>query len=1019
MGLMRLLSVGVFLIGIVLASRALAVDPDRSLAQLHHTSWTLEDGAPPDIWAIAQSTDGYLWLGTGAGLFRFDGVRFEKYKPLSADFIPSANVTALCATAGGDLWIGYATGVIARLHQNRLSAFQIGMANASIAQIVEGEDRIIWAVTNRSMTRGLAKFTGGRWSVLGSGSGVPPGGIFNVLSTRAGDLWALADDHVLVLHRGSQHFESMAEPVSRNSRLVQTPDGRLWLSDGATGKIRTLPGLDAVGTGPAAVSLQPQPAIASGISRLIADRDGGLWGSYRAGGIFRIARPLATSEPTRSPAAEKFTLREGLTSDLATPIIEDREGNIWVGTNLGLDRFRMTNAVLAPGLPVTERYGFFTARGEHNTLYVASGEDLFKVYADRPADLVGHIGAAASFLYTDAASRIWIGTRNGLAVLQHGHIEPVELPPYASGFMLSWAEDSTGKVCISIVDKGVSCRSGTTWQPSQQPLDASHAAPSQILFDSHNRLWLDYDNRLAMLDGTRLREFSRANGLNIGGIDIVFRGNDDILVGGEFGVARFDGQRFVTLSSDQTPELSRITGIVQSADGTTWLNGIAGLVRIARTDLIDAFKHPERPFPNMVLTMADGLPGVAQMDSDTPTLLENTDGHIWITTNHGVAWLDPKRLVRNTVPPPVVIRSLSANGIEYAYPERLMLKKGTSNIQIDYTALSLTIPARVHFRYRLDGVDQDWVESGTRRVAFYTQLGPGHYSFRVIASNNDGVWNNTGATVLFAIPPTFIQSSLFRAFIVIAALVLVSVLYFMRVTQMTGRVRSRLEARLSERERIARELHDTLLQGFQGLLLRFQAAAEQIQPSSAARKPLEDALDLAEIVLSEGRGRVIDLRGGDQGDDMSELLVAAGKRALSQSMSGFSVVIEGTPRPVHPIVREEAIRIVDEALRNAAQHAQAEKIEISMTYQSRGLTLLVSDNGAGIDPKLLARGGRSNHFGLIGMRERAEKIQGNFTIASGIGAGTQITLFVPAYIAYSPNSTRGRGLFRRIHDFEA
>jgi signal transduction histidine kinase len=307
----------------------------------------------------------------------------------------------------------------------------------------------------------------------------------------------------------------------------------------------------------------------------------------------------------------------------------------------------------------------------------------------------------------------------------------------------------------------------------------------------------------------------------------------------------------------------------------------------------------------------------------------------------------------------------------------------------------------VHFKYKLEGSDSDWQDAGTRREALYTNLGPGSYTFQVIASNNDGVWNNAGATLHFEIAPAFYQTRWFDALCALAILGVLVVLYQIRIRQVAVQARGRLEARLAERERIARELHDTLLQGIQGLIWRFQAATDRIPPDVPAREMMEKSLDRADKLLAESRDRVKDLRPtAAEVADLAQALAAEGDQFAQLHPIPFRVSVQGIRRDLHPIVREEGFLIAREALGNAFRHAQARDIEAEVTYGDRALQVRVRDDGLGISSSVLQAGGRPGHFGLLGMRERAKKLGGHLDVWSKPGAGTEIDLRVPAKVAY-------------------
>jgi len=360
----------------------------------------------------------------------------------------------------------------------------------------------------------------------------------------------------------------------------------------------------------------------------------------------------------------------------------------------------------------------------------------------------------------------------------------------------------------------------------------------------------------------------------------------------------------------------------------------------------------------------------------------------------------------------VSVESLKVNGKETTPVDGLVLSTGSNDLEIDYTALSFVNPKKVLFRYKLEGHDSNWQEPGVRRQALYNDLPPGHYRFHVIACNNDGVWNETGNALNFFIAPTFYQTSWFRSLCVVAAIGLLRLFYLLRLKQATSQIQERLGARLEERERIARELHDTLLQGFQGLMLRFQAVLNALPNHEPAYQMMTKALDKADEILIEGRQSVRDLREEDTcGGELSEMIAHCGQELTQDYPSLFDLAVVGTPQVFNTIVFDEVYRIAREALINAFRHAQATKIEVELTYGNALFYLKIRDDGKGIDAEVLTKG-KTGHWGLSGMRERAHKIGSQLNIWSNPGAGTEIELPIPAEVAY--RDSEKESLWRRI-----
>jgi signal transduction histidine kinase len=513
-----------------------------------------------------------------------------------------------------------------------------------------------------------------------------------------------------------------------------------------------------------------------------------------------------------------------------------------------------------------------------------------------------------------------------------------------------------------------------------------------------------------------VRLFGPVDGLDLGNIKAFETHGRDIWVAGELGLARLNDQRFVTLHGSDDDAFTGISGLVARANGDLWASGHMGLIHIQRNELEHARKDPGYPVGYESFNYLDGLPGTAQQVFPLPSLIEGTDGRLWLSLHgdEGVAWIDPKNIYRNSLPPPVSILSISSAGRRFATtPGLLQLPIGTKSLQIQYMAGSLSIPERVHFRYRLEGSDSGWQDAGNRREAFYTNLAPGAYTFRVIAANNDGVWNNAGASIQLFIQPAFYQTRWFHAACMLVFLLLLLALHRVRLKAVRAEALGRLEERLAERERIARELHDTLLQSVQGLMLRFQAASERLPQHETARLQMESALVRAEKVMNEGRKRLKNLRTADSGAmNFVGALAATGELFAQNSATQFHASVEGAHRDLHPIVREEVLLIAREALANAFRHAQARTIETQLCYTATELYVRICDDGVGIDTDILNRG-RPGHWGLAGMRERAKNIGARFTLSSEPAGGTAVELRIPADVAYQSQPGRTQKPFWR------
>jgi signal transduction histidine kinase len=467
--------------------------------------------------------------------------------------------------------------------------------------------------------------------------------------------------------------------------------------------------------------------------------------------------------------------------------------------------------------------------------------------------------------------------------------------------------------------------------------------------------------------------------------------------------------RIATLTNKNGLPCDAVQWTIKDAAQSVWLMMPCGLVRVARSEL-DAWAlaadKTARTIGAKVFDSSDGLRTLAVIDKYTPRAAESPDGKLWFVAADGISVVDPRHLPFNKLPPPVHIETVKINGKEVAPAEGMALSHRNNDLEIDYAALSLTIPERVRFRYKLEGKDKDWQDAGTNRYASYGGLAPRKYRFRVMAANNDGVWNEAGAAWNFSITPAYYQTTWFEGLCVLAAAGLTWLLYRLRLRQVTARLNLRMEERVNERTRIARDLHDTLLQSFQGVLLKFHAVTYRLPDRPEALKELEGAIEQARQAITEGRDAVQGLRSSVVvKNDLARAITTFGE-GLASDQNGrqapdFRVGVEGATRDLAPLVRDEVYRIAGEALRNAFRHSGARRIEVEIHYDTRRLRIRVRDDGKGIDPQVLTAGGRSGHHELPGMRERAELVGGNLAVWSELNAGTEIELTIPSAIAYA------------------
>lgn len=992
---------------LLLSPAAFALSPDLRIRQLYHTAWTAADGAPTGVEFLAQTSDGYLWLAAAAGLFRFDGIRFEHIDGVRGQRLPSSNILTLFAPRSGGLWIGYRFGGATFIKDGKVTNYAEpeGLAGGSLTRFAQGSSGVVWANTGR----GLKRFDGAFWADVRETFNLPSEYVKSVRVARDETVWIVVGHTVMTLRPGQPVFVATDIQTSEaETDFVEAADGTLWLTDASLGaRAVYVPGGETR-------LRQDWTAIRDARGEplwgKLIDRDGTLWmssasGIHRLKDVARLLDPASRADSTR----DAFSGVDGLTAPFAATFLEDREGNVWIGTAGGLDRFRESRLTRVE-LPRAAD-GFAIAAGDNGAMLVGidASDGAFQATVPSAVDAVPgphHVTCA----YRDDDGVVWFGGRGVVWHSSGSRWISIDLPVDRANAdyhpVQAIAKDRSGGLWVSTVRGGVHRFIDGQWSRFSDP-SLSLAAGKD------GRVWLGYPkNRIQVVDvDTNVeREVSLAEGLDLGNIMSMLPGAQDAWVGGELGLARFDGSRFHAVTRRGGGQLPGVSGIVATPEGDLWLNTSEGALKIAAEEVRRLAADPRYSIQYEVFDFLDGMPGAPTAIRPLPTIAADTDGRLWFATSNGIVWLDPQHLKHNALAPNVEVQSIVAHGTRYQPAAALQLPIRTRNLQISYAALSLSIPERVRFRYQL-GAGEAWQDAGGRRTAFFTNLGPGDYTFRVAAANEDGVWNETGASIEFTIPPAFYQTRWFYALCVLAFLGTLTLVYRVRVHQVAAQVRGRLEARLAERERIARDLHDTLLQGMQGLIWRFQAAADRIPQNEPARQLLEQSLDRADKLLGESRDKVKDLRPtGSDTSDLAKALAAEGEQFAQFHEALFKASVEGASRDLHPIVREEGFLIGREALSNAFRHARARNIEAEVSYGDSALHIRIRDDGLGISPSVLDAGGTPGHFGLLGMRERAKKLGAHLEVWSKPGAGTEVDLRVPADVAYKRPHAQSHGI---------
>jgi signal transduction histidine kinase/streptogramin lyase len=766
--------------------------------------------------------------------------------------------------------------------------------------------------------------------------------------------------------------------------------------------------------------------VHSGNSAAVVDRSNSIWISSPGEPIVRrvaasdgVAKALDQTSPSHS---ETYNL------DVNVPgaRLVDREGSIWFGEQIGVHRF-FYSPLIRHELPTDFGAYFALAPDDQGAVWITAGADNTKLFrvANGQVEPRNLLSGQAGFAYRSPDKTVWFGGTDGLWRLVDGSLVRVELPkemPDQSIYLQTITRDAQGGMWVSFGRHGLYRLANGVWTPYGGREDLPKTGVVIEFTDSLGRVWFGYTkSELAVLDGDHVRVFGPKDGIHVGNITAIYGRGSEIWIGGELGLQQFDHGRFHTIQATDDELLRGISGIVETANGDLWLNGLGGIFHLRPSEISEVLKNPAYQVKGEHFGTREGLPGFAFQLRPLNTAIEGTDGRLWFATSGGVVWLDPASPKKNLPPPPITIQSISADDKSYALGSELRFPAHTSSVQIGYAAISLADPTALRFRYKLQETDQDWHEAANASPVSYRNLAPGSYHFSVMATDTNGVWPDKVATAEFDILPAFYQTRWFLALCIATGALAVWGLVRLRVRQVAVQVHGRLEERMAERERIARDLHDTLLQSFHGLLLQFQLASNFLPARPAeAKQKLDNAIESAFEAITEGRDAVQGLRASTvEGDDLASAIKTLGQELTAEGTENspvrLSVSAQGTPQPLRPLVRDEIYRIAGEALRNAFHHAGATQVEVDLRYDERQLGLRVRDDGKGIDPQFLHEEGRAGHYGIPGMRERAKRMEGTLTVWTAPNSGTEIELSIPASRAYvvAPSVRRGWGWFSR------
>jgi ligand-binding sensor domain-containing protein/signal transduction histidine kinase len=1004
----------------ITTARALA--PDRSVAQYGHSAWRTENGLPQNtVRAILQTRDGYIWLATDEGLVRFDGLSFAVFDKQNTVEIKSNNIQVLYEDGQANLWVGTDAGLV-QLKDRKFTAYSSkdGLCHDRIISICEDSRGNLWIGT----PGGLNRFRDGRFTGYTINQGLPSNSVGIIYEDHDGNLWVSTTGGLARLNREGLTTYTTRDglPAASVSAIYQSRNGDLWLGtsgglalfkDGKFITYTTREGLannmvwsiqeDSqgnlwVGTDGGLCSLRGGRFItyttkhglpADSILTMHQDRDGNLW-LGTPGGLARF----------KDGKLAAYTTKEGLSNNVVLAIYEDIEGNLWVGTEAGgLNLLKDTNFITyttRDGL--SDDYVWSVCQGSNGQIWIgtqAGGLNRFKdgkftAYGVRdglPSDTV-------RALCEDRDGALWIGTPKGLAKLKNGRFTIYTVQDgLSSNAVWSIHQDKSGQLWIGTLG-GLTRFSNGRFDVYTTSDGLPDDAVLAIQSSSDGSLWIGTRNGgLSRLKDGRFTNYTTDDGLSDNSVRAIYEDRDGTLWIGtrRGGLNRFKQGRFTAFTTKEGLFDDCVFQILEDEKGNLWMSSTKGVFRASRQELNDFADGRTRFISSVHYGTSDGMQN-RECNGGQPAGCRSADGKLWFPTMKGVAVIDAEKIKINQVPPPVSIERVSVDNESYDPTKRAELPASTSRLEFQYVGLSFAAPEKVRFKYMLEGFDKEWIDAGTKRAASYTNIPPGSYRFRVLACNNDGVWSEASASFDFYLKPHFYQTYWFYLLMAAAAVLIGWAVYRLRIRQ----VQSQFSAVLAERNRMAREIHDTLAQGFVGIGLQLEAIEKALDEfPQLARQHLKLAQSMVSHSLAEASRTVWNLRSKSlESGDLVTALSETAKKLTEGTATQVEIQVDGTPRRLAKPVEDNLLRIGQEALSNAMKHARPKRIHIKLSFESDQVHLCVRDDGCGFDIESRSPL-QDGHFGLIGMRERAKQIKGHLTIESRPGEGTEINITVP------------------------
>jgi signal transduction histidine kinase/ligand-binding sensor domain-containing protein len=983
------------LIGVVLAgfvTYASALDPNRLPSQYVREEWTTETRFPGGaVNGIAQTGDGYLWIGTDRGLIRFDGFDFKPISFTSITNAPIVSMLQLLTDARGTLWIRPEGAYLVRQKDDKFESARYGL-DAITAISKDNNDGVL--VSN--IGQGTFRLRADTVQKLGPSS--PP--VISMAETAAGKIWlGTLGDGLFVLTGGRVTQVNAGLPDRKINCLLPIGEG-LWVG--------TDTGLyHGNSNGFRRVKL-PSFLGSVRVLSLLRDRDSNIWvGTAR--GLLRI-----------NDKGISFSEESELRGDGGINVLfEDREGNLWIGGARGLGRIRDSTFVTYSSVDDLhlEHNGPIYVDQEGRTWFAPAQGGLYVLQNGRVQPVTSIPPNEVVYSISGRADVVWVGRQRGGLTRLRFRSGAIASQSYtkanglAQNSVYAVHESHDGSVWAGTLNGGVSKFKDGYFTTYVTTNGLASNTVSSILETRDGAMWFATPSGLSSFSNGQWRTYTATEGLPSPEVNCLFEDSSGTLWGEtSAGLAFFASNRFHV--AHESPDVLReqVVGMAEDKSRRFWVATSDHVLRVPRDKLLSGVV---KAVDVREYNRADGLESTEGVKR-SQSVVSDSVGRIWFSLRSGLSVVNPSQITDYSLPALPHIEAITADNNTANLAASVRIPPSPRRITFEYTGLSLAVPGRIQFRYFLEGFDSSWSQPVAAREAVYTNLGPGPYRFRLIASNSEGLWNGPETAIALNVAPAYYQTYWFRSSCIAVFLGMFAAAYQLRLRQLSREFNLRLEERVAERTRIARDLHDTLLQSFHGLLLRFQTAYELFPTRPAeAKETLNSAIDQAAQAITEGRDAVQGLRSSTVvTNDLAHAVNTLGEELAggetNPNNTVFHVGVEGTARDLHPILRDEVYRIAGEAMRNAFKHAEAQRIELEIRYDEREFRLRVRDDGKGIDSKLLNDDERPGHYGMRGMRERAKLLGGELTVWSEVETGTEVELRIPATNAYATAGGRKR-----------